>query len=84
MTPAQLKCLQSAARTGNPTAHLFGRSEWGGWTWTRASLIRKGWLDGRNDTITDAGRAALATLTAGHQKSDQDERPMSDKYRSGQ
>lgn len=58
MTPAMQKALESAARTGSPTHHLRGRSEWGGWGRTRRALISRGWLD-ESDTITDAGRAAL-------------------------
>lgn len=57
LTPAMTAALESI-RDGQPWKHLFGRSAWGGATWTRKALIERGLIT-KNDELTDAGRAAL-------------------------
>ncbi len=58
LTPAQYKALKSAIDHGNPTRHLSGMYDWGGWGGTRAALQRKGFLDTACQ-ITDAGREVM-------------------------
>lgn len=58
LSEAQWKALESAVRTGHPTSHLKGMSDWGGWGSTRNALQRKGYLDS-SCRITPAGRAAI-------------------------
>lgn len=57
---AQSRALKAARDHGDPTKGLSGRSEWGGWTWTRAALIRAGLLDGATSQITELGRWRIA------------------------
>lgn len=58
LTEAQKRALQSAVDHGDPTHHLRGRSEHGGYTKTDIFLVKHGLLN-REGRITDAGRAAL-------------------------
>jgi hypothetical protein len=58
MSQPQRLALLSARDDGSATAHLFGRSAWGGWTSTRRSLLRQGWIDNK-DRITPTGFRAL-------------------------
>lgn len=57
-----LRALRKIARGLHPTDGLYGRSEFGGWTATRAAIHRRGLVDWSGDTpaLTDAGRAVIA------------------------
>lgn len=59
LSEAGRRALRSAAETGDPTSHLRGQAEHGGFSGTRISLRAHGLLDHQNK-ITEAGRAALA------------------------
>lgn len=59
LTDAQAKALRSARDTGNPAAHLRGRSEWGGFVWTQMALLKK-FLLRRDGKPTAGGLRALA------------------------
>lgn len=54
---AQRLVLENLAAGLPATNHLIGRSAHGGYTGTRASLFRNGWIDA--DGITGAGREAI-------------------------
>lgn len=58
LTPAQRAALVSARDHGNPTYHLRGRAQHGGFSGTRLSLYRAGMLDAESE-ITDLGREAI-------------------------
>ena len=57
-TPPMRRALENAVAGRDLAAGLVGRAAHGGLAGTLAALRRRGWLVG--DTITDAGRAALA------------------------
>jgi hypothetical protein len=61
LTPTQWYWLRSVADGQDPTRYLRGRSQHGGATGTRCSLIKRGFLSGDmgNGKITDSGLAAL-------------------------
>jgi hypothetical protein len=58
LTDAMWCALVSARNHGDPTRHLNGAAERGGWEGTRIALIRRGMID-RFCKITDKGRSAL-------------------------
>ena len=60
LTSAQAKALASARDLGSVTAHLRGRSAFGGFVATQAVLVRNCWIRRVDGTITNAGLAALA------------------------
>jgi hypothetical protein len=58
LSAAQWKMLRSAQRTGNPSAHLSGRSAHGGGELTRMSLTKRGYLNS-DGTVTERGLERL-------------------------
>ena len=65
LTPAQRDALEAAVKYGRANYWVSGRSAHGGYSATRTVLIRNGWINPYNETITDAGRAAIAAAKGG-------------------
>lgn len=60
-SPAQMAVMKNLRAGRAPTTHLRSMSEFGGYTATRASLHRNGWIDD-GGFLTDAGLAAIAKV----------------------
>ena len=63
LTSAQICALISARNTGDPTRHLSGRAEMGGWERTRIVLMRRGLID-RFGKITGDGHLVVDAFEA--------------------
>lgn len=61
LSAAMRQALLSARDRGEATAHLSGKSAWGGWVGTRVALIKRGLLVDDN-MITNEGLDAIADV----------------------
>lgn len=58
LSDSQIRALRSARDHGNPTYHLRGASEWGGWNGTRLALMRAGLLTESGYLTTEGEKVA--------------------------
>lgn len=66
MSKAMFQALHDGIVHGCIAHSISGRSASGGFTGTRAALIRNGWVDHETDEVTDAGRAIYADVSKRH------------------
>lgn len=62
MTPAQREAMEAADKYGRANYFIKGRSAAGGYSATRAVLLRRGWINPHTEGLTDKGRAALEAV----------------------